>query len=267
MQEIHNRAFKGIWIPRDIWLAEDLGWTEKLVLVELDSLNGQQGCWASNEYLASFFGLSKGRISKVISSLKDKGYIQVEMQYRPGTKEIEKRIIKTTFLVWSETSIPHNTKQLEGIVENDHTPIVENSQENNTVINNTFNNTNNKTDKQTTGQLVSQPFARLVDFVNKNIQPVTEAIGQELGCLLDEYNDADLILEAFKIAIFKNAKNKYKFVNTVLRNWRNELVTTHEQFKAKEERDSASSKRSNAACNGANQSTIPTFVTKRSSLE
>lgn len=105
------------------------------------------------------------------------------------------------------------------------------------------------TDRQTNSQLVSPSFARLVDFVNKNIQPVTEAIGQELGYLLDEYKDVDLILEAFKIAVFKNAKNKYKFVNTVLRNWRNELVTTYEQFTAKEERDERSKHRSQQSGN------------------
>ena len=27
-----KRDFKGVWIPKDIWLAKNLSWTEKLVL-------------------------------------------------------------------------------------------------------------------------------------------------------------------------------------------------------------------------------------------
>ena len=81
-----ERAFKGVWIPREIWLDTELGWSEKLLLVEIDSLDNEQGCWASNEYFAEFFNLSKDRISKLISSLKNKGYVTVELIYKAGTK-------------------------------------------------------------------------------------------------------------------------------------------------------------------------------------
>lgn len=143
MNENQIRDFKGIWIPKNIWLAQDLGWTEKLVLVEIDSLDGEQGCFASNEYLSSFFGLSKDRISKVISTLKNKGYITVELQYKEGTRQIEKRIIriirKTQYPVVKNTDT-YMKKQLEGIGGNTNTPIGENAKDNNTLINNTFNN-------------------------------------------------------------------------------------------------------------------------------
>lgn len=89
-----ERAFKGIWIPKEIWLSNDLGWTEKLLLVEIDSLDKKDGCWATNEHFAEFFSLSKDRISKLISSLKKKGYISVELVYKPGTNQIDKRVVR-----------------------------------------------------------------------------------------------------------------------------------------------------------------------------
>lgn len=126
-----DRAFKGVWIPKEVWLDKSLGWSEKLLLVEIDSLDNDDGCWASNEYFAEFFNLSKDRISKLISSLKKKGYVSVELVYKEGTKQIEKRIVRITDR--------YRRKQLEGVVENNDTPLGENAEDNNTVINNKEN--------------------------------------------------------------------------------------------------------------------------------
>ena len=69
-----NRDFRGIWIPRHIWLDKNMNLTEKCLLAEIESLGGlSDGCFGSNQYFADFFGLSKDRISKLISGLKNKG--------------------------------------------------------------------------------------------------------------------------------------------------------------------------------------------------
>jgi hypothetical protein len=71
-----NRDFKGIWIPKEIWLNTDLSIIEKVLLVEIDSLdNSERGCFASNEYLASFVQLSEGRVANIISDLKKRKFI------------------------------------------------------------------------------------------------------------------------------------------------------------------------------------------------
>jgi hypothetical protein len=71
-----NRDFKGIWIPKEIWLNTDLSIIEKVLLVEIDSLdNSERGCFASNEYLASFVQLSEGRVANIISKLKKRKFI------------------------------------------------------------------------------------------------------------------------------------------------------------------------------------------------
>ena len=89
-----DRGFKGIWIPREIWLSKELTINEKVLLAEIDSLDNDEGCFASNDYFANFLGLSKERTRKIIASLKDKGYISIELIYKEGTKEVDKRIIR-----------------------------------------------------------------------------------------------------------------------------------------------------------------------------
>ena len=124
-----EREFKGVWIPREIWLDDNLTWSEKMLLVEIDSLSTlEKGCIATNEYLSNFFNLSKDRISKLISSLKTKGYIEVKLIYNGDTKQIIKREITTR---------GYRKKQLEGIVKNNDRGIVENNDDINTDMINT----------------------------------------------------------------------------------------------------------------------------------
>ena len=53
-----ERDFKGVWIPREIWLSEELSLMEKILFVEIHSLDNERGCFASNQYFADFFGMS-----------------------------------------------------------------------------------------------------------------------------------------------------------------------------------------------------------------
>lgn len=75
----YPRDFKGVWIPKEIYLDKDLDATEKILYSEISSLDKDEsdGCWASNEYLANFCGCSKTKVSNGISKLIKKGYIHV----------------------------------------------------------------------------------------------------------------------------------------------------------------------------------------------
>lgn len=73
-----NRDFKGVWIPKEVYLDKRLNALEKIILVEIDSLdNGEDGCYASNEYLAEFCQCSQAKVSTSISKLIKYGYIEV----------------------------------------------------------------------------------------------------------------------------------------------------------------------------------------------
>lgn len=136
-----KRDFKGVWIPKEIWLNKDLGWTEKLLLVEIDSLDNEEGCFATNQYFAEFFDLSKDRISKLISGLNKKGYIEVELIYKPNTKQVDKRIIRVNYKLFKKgylkSDIPIGENNYRGIGENNYRGIGENNEDNNTDNNNT----------------------------------------------------------------------------------------------------------------------------------
>ncbi|AAQ54960.1 putative DNA replication protein [Burkholderia phage Bcep22] len=87
-----QRKFKGVWIPAEIWLDHSLSITEKVMLVEIDSLqDDHRGCYASNSHFAEFFGLSISRVSEIISGLADRKLITVEL-VRDGKRIVERRI-------------------------------------------------------------------------------------------------------------------------------------------------------------------------------
>src|ERR1051326_1320460 len=77
-----QRAFKGVWIPKEIWLSDKLSLMEKVLFVEIHSLDNERGCFASNRYFAEFFNISERQITTYISSLKDKGFITVAIRDR-----------------------------------------------------------------------------------------------------------------------------------------------------------------------------------------
>lgn len=94
---MQERAFKGIWIPAEIWLSKDLTIMEKIFLVEIDSLDNDDGCFASNKYFSEFFGVTTVRASQVIKSLNEKGY--VEISYVKDGNQIKNRVVKTSKLL------------------------------------------------------------------------------------------------------------------------------------------------------------------------
>lgn len=114
-----NREFRGIWIPAEIWLAKELTVGEKLMYVEIDSLDKlERGCFASNAHFAELFSISNSRASEIISSLSTKGFVAVE-QKRQGVKTVQ-RIIRV--IPWHLTSSGNTKnpfgKDVEGSSEN-----------------------------------------------------------------------------------------------------------------------------------------------------
>ena len=74
-----DRDFKGVWIPKEVWLDNRLSALDKMVLVEIDSLDREEsGCYASNKYLAEFCQCSETKVSNAISKLKELGYVTAE---------------------------------------------------------------------------------------------------------------------------------------------------------------------------------------------
>lgn len=71
-----ERVFRGIWIPAEIWLKKDLTLLEKNLWAEIDSLDRQDGCYATNEYFAEFFGVSLRSVTRAVGRLIENGYVR-----------------------------------------------------------------------------------------------------------------------------------------------------------------------------------------------
>lgn len=97
MADIRNekREFKGVWIPKEIWLDQDLTIQERVLLAEIDSFSTtERGCFASNSYLGKIMRLSPSRISGMISRLVKLNYIKSELTYKLFSKEVDVRYLK-----------------------------------------------------------------------------------------------------------------------------------------------------------------------------
>lgn len=113
-------------IPAEVRYDENLRDKSKLLYGEISSLCNKYGyCYASNQYFADLYKVSKTTISILIKELVDNEYIISEIEYKEGTKEILNRylrIVKGGYL-----------RNLKGGIK-------ENLKDNNTSINNTRDN-------------------------------------------------------------------------------------------------------------------------------
>lgn len=72
-----NKIVKGVWIPIEIWENEELNWTEKILLIQIDSYTSKdKSCFFSNEYISKLLKISVTQASRTVSSLMKKGYIE-----------------------------------------------------------------------------------------------------------------------------------------------------------------------------------------------
>ena len=212
-----NRDFRGIWIPRHIWLDKNLKPIEKILLAEIESLGGlHDGCFASNQYFADFLDLSKDRTSKLISGLKNKGYITVELSYKEGSYEVDKRIIKAN---------PSSYFCLGGSTH------LEGGGENNDYITNNYNinNNNNKTSKKKTTKEVRHKYGEFKNVLlsDKDLEKLKTEYGEEL---VEKY------IKKMDEWIELNGR-RYKNYYLALRQWMNKEASKKQEKVEKQEGD------------------------------
>jgi hypothetical protein len=79
-----RRDFKGLWLPSETVLDENLNWFEKGLLAEIDSYDGGRGCWMAHEKMAAKMRCSTGHLTNVICRLVSEGYlVRLDMPGRP----------------------------------------------------------------------------------------------------------------------------------------------------------------------------------------
>lgn len=88
----NERICKGIFIPIEIWKDKNLTWNEKILFIEIDSFTSKEkDCYVSDEYIASYLGISITNANKTLSSLIKKKYI-VKTRF-----DGRRRYVKTAF--------------------------------------------------------------------------------------------------------------------------------------------------------------------------
>lgn len=102
-----EHATKGVWIPICIWDNKDLTIQEKALLVKIESF---KECFASNEYLADFVGVSESRVKQILKSLEEKGYIYRSTERKD--RVVVKRVIKVDKAKFYGVNQDENEKDL-----------------------------------------------------------------------------------------------------------------------------------------------------------
>lgn len=149
-----SRDFKGVWIPAEYWLDPNLTMMEIMFITEIDSLDRGEGCFASNNHFADFFGITPGRASQIIKSLSKKGYI--ELTYEREGKQVVRRLIRVF-------------RKLKGGIENSKGGYLENAEGSNTSSSNTSSNTEEGSNpaQQCPVNEGKITYAEIIDYLNQ----------------------------------------------------------------------------------------------------
>ena len=194
-------------IPANVRYDESLPPNAKLLYGEITALCNAEGyCWASNKYFAELYGVTLRTVANWLRTLSGRGYIQTEVFYKQGSKEVEKRFI-TILHHPHENNFSTYGKNLPYPHENNFsTPHEKNFTDNNTSLNTTINTTNeyiDKSDKQTRKR-----------FVPPSIEDV------QAYCLERNNNvDAERFINHYTSNGWKVGKNPMKDWKAAVRTW------------------------------------------------
>ena len=196
-------------IPAPVRYCKKLKANEKLMFGELTALTNEKGfCYASNDYFANLYGVSKTSVSKWISSLEKNKFIRVKMIYQKDTKQIKERRIYISTLL-KKTSIPIEEKLNTPIEEKLKVNIYNN-------INNINNNNSTKFEKRQYSQITQKAFSHFADLFPEKYRPKTQLQKNKwLDCLekiqkIDKYN----LREVYNVA--KNLRQDEFWQNNFL---------------------------------------------------
>jgi hypothetical protein len=173
----------------------------KLFLTEINSLDNEQGCFASNGYFAEFFNLSNSRCSEIINALIQKNYVIATVQ-KEG-KRVIKRILRCCHTY---------SANRRGGIRDSEGGYSEKAKDNNTIYNNTI----------THKARFAPPSVEEVSTYLKS-KNITSFTGQQF---VDFYESKDWMI----------GKNKMKNWQAAVRTWTHQRSNRREE-KPKEKVD------------------------------
>ena len=199
-------------IPATVRYDKELKPMERLMYGEITALCNTSGyCWCTNQYFAELYGVSIRMVREWISHLKDRGYVNLKIIYKEGTKEVlERRIyivpISAPTMVDPEEEnflTPGNNLPEASGNKFPH-PGEENFRENNININNTSMNNN----------YVPATEKRAKKFVKPTIQEITDYCRERNNRV-----DAQKFFNYYESNGWKVGKNPMKDWKAAVRTW------------------------------------------------
>ena len=89
-----NLNLKGLWIPIEVLTDKNLSDKEKIIYALITFLSKENNkCFCTNSTIGNLLNITNKQVSKLINSLKVKGYIDIEMKYKEDSKQIETRLL------------------------------------------------------------------------------------------------------------------------------------------------------------------------------
>ncbi|WP_204981789.1 DnaD domain protein [Mammaliicoccus sciuri] len=188
---------------------------EKLLCAEITALSSKYGyCFATNNYFADLYGISKDTVSKRINHIKNVGHLEVQLLYE--NKQVVGRKMKIKQLPFT----PIDEKADTPIDEKIDTPIDENVLGNNTSINNIKSN---RDDVQNS-----------IDYINHNLEMITSPMKiQEIEYLVNDIKNQKLEIVKVATNYCKENRKGVNYLIKVLTNWINENIDTKEKAEDK----------------------------------
>lgn len=197
--EEQQKAYYAI-IPANVRYDKDLAPNAKLLYGEITALCNEKGyCWASNQYFADLYHSSISAVQKWVSALVKKGYINLELVYKEGTKQILQRKLYITPGVNIYTTSHKNL--YDPGVKNYTTPGVNICVDNNTVINNTFNNKKDVyTHKHKYGEyqhvlLTDKEHTHLVELYGSSLDEHIKILDEYIETSGKKYKNHSLVIQ------------------------------------------------------------------------
>ena len=89
---MQNLNLKGIWIPIEILTDKKLSDKEKTIYAIIIYLSKESNyCYCTNKTMSKLLNITTTQVSRLVNSLKDKNYINIEFIYKQNSKQVEMR--------------------------------------------------------------------------------------------------------------------------------------------------------------------------------
>ena len=89
---MQNLNLKGIWIPIEILMDKRLSDKEKTIYAIIIYLSRENNyCYCTNKTISELLNIIITQVSRLVNSLKDKNYINIELIYKENSKQVEMR--------------------------------------------------------------------------------------------------------------------------------------------------------------------------------